>query len=57
LKSARNNKIKANDVSVISKGKENERWETLAKHCNARKWAKAKKGLVNGSPWCMPTKE
>jgi hypothetical protein len=31
LKSARNNRRKANDVSVIGKGKENERWENPCK--------------------------
>jgi len=43
-------------VSLVNEKKMKD-GKTLAKHCSARKWAKAKRDLVNGSPWCMPTKE
>jgi len=43
-------------VSLVKENKIKD-GKTLAKHCNAQKWVKAKKGLVNGLPWCMPTKE
>jgi hypothetical protein len=45
-----NNKSQANDVNVIHKGRENTRGQTFAKHNNAQKWARAKRGLMNRSP-------
>jgi hypothetical protein len=57
FKSKRNDISLTNYVNVVSKGRENTREKILTKHCNAWKWASAKKILTNNSPWLVLTKE
>jgi hypothetical protein len=47
--SKKNNKGYANDVGVVNERRKIQ-GNTFTKHCNAQKWAKAKKVLTNELP-------